>query len=107
MITKLSSTRRRLDLNYSERDRQPQATYAIQLACQLWNKSHVRGHVRLVRAASSNYATKIQNTQGRQLIDHQRPHTLMCLTRTKHLRIDPALIPLKGLLHRKQKISYA
>ena len=27
----------------------------------------------------------------------------MCSTRTKHLRIDPALIPLMGSLHRKQK----
>ena len=66
LITKLLATRCRLDLNYSKRDRHPQATYAIQVACQLWNKSHVRVHVRLVRAASSNYATKIQNTQGRQ-----------------------------------------
>ena len=52
VITKLSSARCRLDLNYSERDRHTIVTYAIQVACQLWNKSHVRGHVRLVRAAS-------------------------------------------------------
>lgn len=33
-------------------------------------------------------------------------HIHMCSNRTKHLRIDTALIPLKGSLHRKQKISY-
>ena len=33
-------------------------------------------------------------------------HIHMCFNRTKHLRIDIALIPLMGSLHRKQKISY-
>ena len=39
------------------------ATYAKQVACRAWNRSHVRGHVKLVRAASSHYATMIQNTR--------------------------------------------
>jgi hypothetical protein len=30
----------------------------------------------------------------------------MCSNRTKHLRIDIALIPLMGSLHGKQKFSY-
>jgi hypothetical protein len=38
-------------------------TYAIRVAYQAWNKSHVRGHVKLIQAASSNYATMIQNAQ--------------------------------------------
>ena len=33
-------------------------------------------------------------------------HIHMCSNRTKHLRIDIALIPLMGSLHRKQKCSY-
>jgi hypothetical protein len=37
------------------------STYAIRVACQVWNKSHVRGHVKLVQATSSNYVTMIQN----------------------------------------------
>ena len=64
VINKLLATRCRLDLNYSGRDRHPPATYAIQVACQTWNNSHVRGHVRLVRAASSHYATKIKIHKG-------------------------------------------
>jgi hypothetical protein len=33
-------------------------------------------------------------------------HISMCSNRTKYLRIDTALIPLMGSLHRKQKFSY-
>jgi hypothetical protein len=32
--------------------------------------------------------------------------TLLCFTRVKHLRIDLALIPLKGFAAKKTKISY-
>ena len=39
------------------------ASYAIQVACRTRNKSHERGHVKLVRAASSHYAIKMQSTQ--------------------------------------------
>jgi predicted transcriptional regulator len=71
------------------------ATYAIQVACQTWNKSHVRGHVRLVRAASSHYATKIQSAkEGNNMIINA--HISMCTTRAKQQSIDMALIPLKG-----------
>src|SRR3954471_16997609 len=34
------------------------ATYAIQVACQAWRKSHERCHVRLVRAASSHHPAR-------------------------------------------------
>src|SRR4051812_6772109 len=34
------------------------ATYAIQVACQVWNKSHERCHVRLSRAASSHHPAR-------------------------------------------------
>ena len=72
------------------------ATYAKQVACQAWNKSHVRGHVMLVRAASSHYATKIQITQQGSNNMIINAHIHMCSTRAKHLRIDMALIPLMG-----------
>jgi hypothetical protein len=77
-----------------------------QLACQAWNKSHVRKHVRLVRAASSHYATKINiYTKGynKKIIN---AHINMCSNRTNHLRIDMALIPLMGFVAQKTKISY-
>ena len=41
----------------------PKPLYTVQAVCQAWDKSHVRKHVRLVRAASSHYATKIKYTQ--------------------------------------------
>src|SRR3954465_15904396 len=34
------------------------ATYAIQVACQAWSKSHERCHVRLARAASSQHTAR-------------------------------------------------
>src|SRR3954468_17304860 len=34
------------------------ATYAIQVACQAWSKSHERCHIRLARAASSHHPTR-------------------------------------------------
>src|SRR3954467_14977682 len=34
------------------------ATYAIQVACQAWSKSHERCHVRLAQAASSHHPTR-------------------------------------------------
>src|SRR3954468_19591365 len=34
------------------------ATYVIQIACQVWSKSHERCHVRLARAASSHHPAR-------------------------------------------------
>src|SRR4051812_1196223 len=34
------------------------ATYAIQVACQAWSKSHERCHVRLARAALSHHPAR-------------------------------------------------
>src|SRR4051812_30238840 len=34
------------------------ATYAIQVACQAWSKSHERCHVRLARAGSSHHPAR-------------------------------------------------
>src|SRR3954467_6836658 len=65
-ITKFLTTRCKLDIDYSRRDRHSLATYAKLVACQAWNKSHVRGHVKFVRAASSHYATNIQSTTKKQ-----------------------------------------
>src|SRR3954469_6800122 len=58
LIPVLSITRCKLNLNYARRDRHPQATYAIQVACQAWSKSHERCHVRLDRAASSHHPAR-------------------------------------------------
>ena len=56
------------------------ASYAIQVACRTRNKSHERGHVKLVRAASSHYATKMQSTQTKdnKSINAHKP---LCSTR--------------------------
>src|SRR4051812_42015813 len=40
-ITKLLTTRYKLDIDYSRRHRHPLATYAKLVACQAWNRSHV------------------------------------------------------------------
>ena len=41
-ITKLLATRCKSYIDYSRRDRHPPATYAKLVACQSWNRSHVR-----------------------------------------------------------------
>ena len=43
------------------------ATYAIQVACQAWSKSHERCHVRLARAASSHHPARCK-VHKKQLI---------------------------------------
>ena len=69
------------------------ATYAIQVACRAWSKSHERGHVKLARAASSHYATKMQSTQTK---DNKsiNAHKTIVFYSCNHLCIDTALIPL-------------
>jgi hypothetical protein len=58
------------------------ATYAKQVACQVWNKYHVRGHVRLSRDASSHYATMIEvHNECNNLIINA--HISICSTCTK------------------------
>jgi len=59
------------------------ATYAKQVACQAWSKSHVRGHVKLARAASSHYATKIKITQQGSNNMIINAHIHMCSNRAK------------------------
>src|SRR3954471_18963007 len=65
-ITKLLTTCCKLDIDYSRKDRHPLATYAKLVACQAWNRSDVRGHVKFVQAGSSHYATNIQSTTKKQ-----------------------------------------
>src|SRR3954462_14382883 len=43
------------------------ATYAIQVACQAWSKSHERCHARLARAASSHHTARCK-VHKKQLI---------------------------------------
>src|SRR3954469_4603108 len=43
------------------------ATYAIQVSCRAWRKSHDRCHVRLARAASSHHTARCK-VHKRQLI---------------------------------------
>ena len=81
------------------------ATYAIQVACRAWSKSHERCHVMLARAASSHHTARLQSTltNNKKKTTHTKP---LCSTRATDLCIDTALIPLMGSLHGKQKNSY-
>ena len=73
------------------------ATYAIQVACQAWSKSHERGHVKLARAASSHYAARCK-VHELKTTKHQHPQKQLCSTRATNLCIDTALIPLMGFV---------
>ena len=82
---------------YSGRNWHPQATYAKQVACQAWNPSLVSVRVRLVRAASIPLCHKNKKyTWGGSNKKINAHKLVLCSTRAKHLRIDPALIPLMG-----------
>src|SRR3954470_1948848 len=51
------------------------ATYAIQVACQAWSKSHERCHVRLARDASSHHTARCK-VHKKQLIIKAHPPTM-------------------------------
>src|SRR3954462_7385316 len=51
------------------------ATYAIQVACQAWSKSHERCHVRLARAASSHHTARCK-VHKKQFIIKTPPPTM-------------------------------
>ena len=80
--------------HYSRRDRHLPAAYAKQVGCQAQNQSLVSVRVRSVRAASSRYAAKTRSTRGEVATKKINAHNSLCSTRTKHIRIDMALIPL-------------
>jgi len=94
------------NINYSGRNRHPPAAYVIQVTCQAQNRSRVSVRVRLVRAASISPSRDINQCTREGNNISINAHKPLCSTRATHLRIDPALIPLMGSLHRKQKISY-
>jgi hypothetical protein len=86
--------------NYSERNWHPPAAYVEQATRQLRSWSHKRGRVRLAWTASISLYRAIRSTQNRGLQQKTAtPATSMLrFTRVKHLRIDLALIPLKGFV---------
>jgi hypothetical protein len=96
----------RLYHNYSERDRHPQShlcntscmSSVEQVSCARTCKVSPGRFIPLC-----HYDTKYTRVCNNMIIN---AHISMCSNRTKHLRIDIALIPLMGSLHRKQKISY-
>src|SRR3954463_4580756 len=51
------------------------ATYAMQVACQAWSKSHERCHVRLARATSSHHTARFK-VHKKQLIIKASPPTM-------------------------------
>jgi hypothetical protein len=83
---------------YSERNWHPPATYMEQATRQVQSRSRKQGHVKLAWTALISLCRAIRNTQHRGLQQKiSMPSTILLrFTRVKHLRIDLALIPLKG-----------
>jgi hypothetical protein len=88
----------KFDDNYSERNWHPPAAYVEQATRQVWSRSREQGRVRLAWTASISLRHAIRRTQNRglQQITSMSATNLLHFTRVKHLRIDLALIPLKG-----------
>ena len=85
---------------YSERNWHPPAACVEQATRQVRSRSRERGRVKLAWTASISLYCAIRNTQQRGLQQKtSTPATSMLRsTRETHLRIDLALIPLKGFL---------
>src|SRR3954463_5416870 len=84
--------------NYSGRNWHPPAACVEQATRQVRSRSRERGRVKLAWTASSSLSRVIRSTQIRGL-QHKTstPATsMLSSTRETHLRIDLALIPLKG-----------
>jgi hypothetical protein len=83
---------------YSERNWHPPAACVEQATRQVRSRSRERGRVKLAWTASILLCRAIRNTQNRSLQQKTSTPTtkLLRFTRVKHLRIDLALIPLKG-----------
>ena len=102
----LLANRCRLNHNYSGRDRHPQShlcktscmSSVEQVSCARTCKVSPGRFIPLC-----HYDTKYTKVCNNMIIN---VHISVCSNRTKHLRIDTALIPLMGSLHRKQKFSY-
>ena len=84
--------------NYSERNWHPPAACVEQATRQVRSRSRERRRVRLAWTASISLSRVIRRTQTRGLQQKtSTPATTMLRsTRETHLRIDLALIPLKG-----------
>jgi hypothetical protein len=84
--------------NYSERNWHPPAACVEQATRQVRSQSRERGRVRLAWTASISLYRAIRSTKNRGLQQKTSMPTTSMLhfTRVKHLRIDLALIPLKG-----------
>src|SRR3954465_7247754 len=83
---------------YSERNGHPPAACVEQATRQVRSRSRERGRVRLAWTTSISLSRVIRSTQTRALQKKtSMPATTMLRsTRETHLRIDLALIPLKG-----------
>jgi hypothetical protein len=73
-------------------------TCAIQVARQSWSKYHVRGHVRLARAASSHHPVKCKVHMRETTTKESTPTKPFYSTRATDLPIDGALISLLGFV---------
>jgi hypothetical protein len=84
--------------NYSERNWHPPAACMEQVTRQVRSRSREWGRVRLAWTASISLYCAIRSTQNRGLQQKiSTPATIMLrFTCVKHLRIDLALISLKG-----------
>ena len=88
--------------HHSQRNRHPSATYAIQVACQSWNRSLGCGQLKLVRAASIKLSDNIQNTRGKVAKKISTPTTPCVLIAPKFINRSGSDTTV-GSQHRKQK----
>src|SRR3954471_17163018 len=94
--------------NYSDRNWHPPAACVEQATRQVRSRSRERCRVRLAWTASISLSRVIRRTQTRGLQQKTSTPvtTMLRSTRETHLRIDLALIPLKGFAHSKSKKFY-
>jgi hypothetical protein len=79
------------------------ATYAIQVACQAWSKSHERGHVKLARAASSHHPArcKVHITRDNKSINAHKTIVFYSCNQSMHRHGSDTTVGIRSIENKK------
>ena len=79
------------------------ATYAIQVACRAWSKSHERGHVKLARAASSHHPArcKVHITRDNKSINAHKTIVFYSCNQSTHRHGSDTTVGIRSIENKK------
>ena len=79
------------------------ATYAIQVACQAWSRSHERGHVKLARTASSHHPArcKVHITRDNKSINAHKTIMFYSCNQSIHRHGSDTTVGIRSIENKK------